>query len=258
MHLALAWDETSGIRFYIDGKLMATKAPTGLFDTALDQFGPHSRIIAPTGVEASYSYDRGGDIDELRIYDRMLSDDNMQLLAKNEIPRSIPAVERTVAAGAAGSPRRLHLRLKPMRQGTQRIGRRSGISSTDGTGRVTRRWCSTPPTLRFARWRSTMCTIWPAGGGRPPTVFARLRPGVFNRSRLIGRDDFYELPDWDCYSLSGKAVTFDMPDEPRNHLEIAGGAWGNMSLLAHDMEKGTDSDTTLFERARGGGHLPSV
>ncbi len=35
LHLALAWDETSGIRFYIDGKLMATKQATGLFDTAL-------------------------------------------------------------------------------------------------------------------------------------------------------------------------------------------------------------------------------
>src|SRR5512146_1212087 len=75
LHLALAWDETSGIRFYIGGKLMATKRATGLFDPALDQFGPHSRLIAPTGVESSYSYDRAGDIDELRIYDRMLSDE---------------------------------------------------------------------------------------------------------------------------------------------------------------------------------------
>ena len=45
-----------------------------MFDAALDQFGPHSRIIGPTGVESSYSYDRGGDLDELRIYDRALSD----------------------------------------------------------------------------------------------------------------------------------------------------------------------------------------
>ena len=94
LHLALAWDETSGIRFYIDGKLVATKEATGLFDTALDQFGPHSRIIGPTGVESSYSYDRGGDIDELRIYDRMLSDDNIAGLAKNQIPQDIPPLVR--------------------------------------------------------------------------------------------------------------------------------------------------------------------
>ena len=58
-----------------NGKMAATKAATGMFDAALDQFGPHSRIIGPTGVESSYNYDRGGDIDELRIYDRALSDD---------------------------------------------------------------------------------------------------------------------------------------------------------------------------------------
>ncbi len=252
MHLALAWDETSGIRFYIDGKLMATKAPTGLFDTALDQFGPHSRIIAPTGVEASYSYDRAGDIDELRIYDRMLSDDNMQSLAKNEIPQSIPAVDRTVAAGAAASPPtpapppetyasghaenwQTEWNLK---YGWNRPGDSPVVLDSAYT---TVRKVEIHDVYDLARW------WWKATDGIRETTW----PGVFNRSRLIGRDDFYELPDWDCYSLSGKAVTFDMPDEPWNHLEIAGGAWGNMSLLAHDMEKGTDSDTTLFERARG-------
>src|SRR5258708_25748555 len=92
VHLALAWDEQNGIRCYVNGKLAGKKAATGMFDAALDQFGPHSRIIAPTGVESSYNYDRGGDIDELRIYDRMLSDDNIALLAKNETPQSIQPI----------------------------------------------------------------------------------------------------------------------------------------------------------------------
>ena len=82
VHLTLAWDETVGIRFYVNGKLAGTKAATGPFDAALDQFGPHSRIIAPTGVESSYNYDRGGDLDEVRIYDRMLSDENVASLAR--------------------------------------------------------------------------------------------------------------------------------------------------------------------------------
>ncbi len=56
-------------------------------------------------------------------------------------------------------------------------------------------------------------------------------PGVYNRSRLPGRYDYFQLPDWDCYSLSGKSVTFYMPDEPWNQLEIEGGAWGNVGLL---------------------------
>src|SRR6266702_2207247 len=44
IHLTLAWDETSGIRFYVNGKLAGEAAATGRFDTGLDQFGPHSRI----------------------------------------------------------------------------------------------------------------------------------------------------------------------------------------------------------------------
>ena len=82
---------------------MATKEATGLFDTALDQLGPHSRIIGPTGVESSYSYGRGGDIDELRIYDRMLSDENIAGLSKNQIPQNIPPLVRTIATGAASA-----------------------------------------------------------------------------------------------------------------------------------------------------------
>src|ERR1035441_1843035 len=97
VHLTLTWDETTGIRFYVDGKLAAEKAATGMFDAALDQFGPHSRIIGPTGVESTYSYDRGGDIDELRIYDRALSDDNVASLAKGDTPQTIPALKLSLA-----------------------------------------------------------------------------------------------------------------------------------------------------------------
>ena len=97
VHLTLTWDETTGIRFYVNGKLAAEKAATGMFDAALDQFGPHSRIIGPTGVESTYSYDRGGDIDELRIYDRALSDDNVATLAKGDTPQTIPALKLSLA-----------------------------------------------------------------------------------------------------------------------------------------------------------------
>ena len=103
-HLALTWDETTGISFYVNGKLVATKAATGMFDAGLDQFGPHSRIIGPTGVESSYNFDRGGDIDEVRIYDRALTDDNIASLAKGEIPQSIPPLTRTLTAAASCLP----------------------------------------------------------------------------------------------------------------------------------------------------------
>ena len=252
LHLALAWDETSGIRFYVNGKLAGTHTATGLFDTALDQFGPHSRIIGPTGVETSFSYDRGGDIDELRIYDRALSDDNVAGLAKNETPMNVPAIDRTVAAGAAASPTTAAAPIVPygsghaenwqqewnLKYGWNRPGDVPVILDSANT---TIRKVEIHDAYDLARW------WWKANDGIRETTW----PGVYNRSRLIGRDDYYELPDWDCYSLSGKAVTFEMPDEPWNHLEIAGGAFGNMSILSHDMEKGTDSDTTLFDRPRG-------
>ena len=256
VHLALAWDETSGIRFYIDGKLMATQEATGLFDTALDQFGPHSRVIGPTGVESSYSYDRGGDIDELRIYDRMLSDDNIAGLAKNQIPQEIPPLVRTVAAGAppaeaaapvlpaeagkdSGSGHATNWQQEwDLKYGWNRPGDEPVLLDEEFT---TIRKVEIHDVFDLGRW------WWRATDGIRETTW----PGVFNRSRLIGRDDYFELPDWDCYSLSGKTITFSMPDEPWNHLEIAGGAWGTWTLLAHDKEKASDSETTLFVRPKG-------
>src|ERR1700727_1479368 len=233
VHLALAWDETSGIRFYVNGKLAGEKAATGMFDAALDQFGPHSRIIAPTGVESSYNYDRGGDIDELRIYDRMLSDDNIASLAKNETPQSIPPLP--VAA-----PDRQNDWQKDwwFRYGWNRAG--DIPAPLPDTHTIVRK-VEIHDAYDLKRW------WWKATDGIRETTW----PGVYNRSRLIGRNDYFELPDWDCYSLSGKAITFYMPDEPWNHLEISGGAWGNMSLLSQNMETRTAEERTLFERPQG-------
>ncbi|MGO8935160.1 MAG: LamG-like jellyroll fold domain-containing protein, partial [Terracidiphilus sp.] len=193
VHLALAWDEASGIRFYIDGKLMATQEATGLFDTALDQFGPHSRVIGPTGVESSYSYDRGGDIDELRIYDRMLSDDNVAGLAKNQIPQEIPPLVRTVAAGAppaeaaapvlpaeagkdSGSGHATNWQQEwDLKFGWNRPGDEPVLLDEEFT---TIRKVEIHDAFDLGRW------WWRATDGIRETTW----PGVFNRSRLIGRD----------------------------------------------------------------------
>jgi hypothetical protein len=231
IHLTLAWDETVGIRFYIDGKLAGEKAPTGSFDAGLDQFGPHSRIIGPTGVESSYNFDRGGDIDELRIYDRMLSDNNIASLAQNETPKNIPAIARTLAQ--SGWQKEWWFRY-----GWNR--------ATDAPAPLpgpytTVRKVEIHDAYDLKRW------FWRANDGIRETTW----PGVYNRSRLTGRNDYFQLPDWDCYSLSGKTITFFMPDEPWNHLEISGAAWGNLSLLEHDLETAKDSEQTLFERPKG-------
>ncbi len=91
IHLALTWDETRGIRFYINGKLAAQKDTIVVLYSGLDQFGPHARIISPLQVESDYNFQRGGDIDEIRIYDRMLSDANITRLAKGESTGKVPS-----------------------------------------------------------------------------------------------------------------------------------------------------------------------
>ncbi len=214
VHLALAWDENTGIRFYINGKLVATKAATGPFDAALDQFGPHSRLIAPTGVESSYNYGRGGDIDEVRIYDRMLSDDNIASLAKGEIPTQIPVAPQSS----------MHTWSKATQtEWWYRYGwnRADKIPAPLPSELTTVRKVEIHDAYDLKRW------WWKGTDGIPETTW----PGVFNRSKLVGRWDYFQLPDWDCYTVSGRSVTFYLPDEPWNHVEVRSGAWGKFDLL---------------------------
>jgi len=93
-HLALSWDETRGIRFYVNGALAAKKDARAVLYAGLDQFGPHSRTISPMQVQSDYNFVRGGDIDEIRFYDRMLSDENIASISKGVAPREIPSINR--------------------------------------------------------------------------------------------------------------------------------------------------------------------
>ena len=257
IHLTLTWDETRGIRFYVNGKLAGQAAPTGPFDAGLDQFGPHSRIISPQGVESSYNYDRGGDLDELRIYDRMLSDDNIAELARHEIPRDIPPLMRSLTAGATQSPGETHVQSWNdewlYRYGWNRPNDPPAPLPAEKT--VVRK-VEIHDAYDLKRW------WWKGTDGIRETTW----PGVYNRSRLPKRYDYFQLPDWDCYALSGKSVTFYLSEEPWNHIEIEGGAWGNVSLLTPgngDPKAIADPDQedtspqlarTLFERPRGQDH----
>lgn len=224
-HLAISWDETRGIRFYVNGKFVAEKAATGMFHAALDQFGPHSRAINAMQVQSGFNFDRGGDIDEIRIYDRMLSDENVAALARGEIPRTLPLVTRNLSS-------------KDWRdEWWFRYGwnRPNDVPPPLSSPSTVVRKVEIHDVYDLKRW------WWKATDGIRETTW----PGVYNRSRLVGRNDYFKLPDWDCYSLSGKAVTFFMPDEPWNQLEISGGAWGAMALT------GSDGERKLFDRPQG-------
>src|SRR5215207_785173 len=222
VHLALSWDETRGIRFYVNGAPAAKREARAVLYAGLDQFGPHSRTISPAQVQSDYNFVRGGDLDELRIYDRMLSDENVADLSRGVAPREIPPVARELARAEWRDEWWL-------RYGWNRRG-------------------DAPPYLEAARTAVRKVEIhdafdlkrwwWKGTDGIRETTW----PGVYNRSRLPGRNDYFQLPDWDCYSLSGKAVTFTMPDEPWNQLEISGAAWGRMSL---------EGGKTLFQRPSG-------
>ena len=225
-HLALAWDETRGIRFYVNGKLVATNETRAVYNAALDQFGPHSRIISPHNVQSDYNFVRGGDIDEIRIYDHMLDDAAIATLSKGDTPTDLkPLPSRDLA----------ETRWRDewwLRYGWNRIGNPPPYLA-DATTTV--RKVEIHDAYDLKRW------WWKACDGIRETTW----PGVYNRSRLPGRNDYFQLPDWDCYSLSGKSITFLMPGESWNHLEISGAAWGRVNLLSVARE------SLLFERPIG-------
>ena len=224
MHIALSWDETRGIRFYVNGVLAAKKDTRAVLFAGLDQFGPHSRIISPAQVQSDYNFVRGGDLDELRIYDRMLSDENVASLAKGEAVREIPPSARDLSRPEWRDEWWL-------RYGWNRSG---DAPPYIDAAQTSVRKVEIHEVFDLKRW------WWKGTDGIRETTW----PGVYNRSRLPGRDDYFQLPDWDCYSLSGKAVTFEMPDEPWNHLEISGAAWGRMSLEG-------SRGRVLFQRPQG-------
>lgn len=226
VHLALAWDETRGIRLYVNGTLAAKREARAVLYAGLDQFGPHSRTISPMQVQSDYNFVRGGDLDELRVYDRMLSDENVAQLARGVAPREIPSAGRDLNNPAWRDEWWL-------RYGWNRAGEAPPYLAS---ARTAARKVEIHDVFDLKRW------WWKGTDGIRETTW----PGVYNRSRLPGRDDYFQLPDWDCYSLSGKAVTFTMPDEPWNHLEISGAAWGRLKT---EGMKGRAQ--VLFERPKG-------
>jgi hypothetical protein len=226
-HIALSWDETSGIRFYVNGLLVKEQSVTGtMFDTGLDQFGPHSRIISPYQVQSAYCFMRGGDIDEIRIYDHMLRDNEIASLSKGADPgKKISPFSRDLSEqrwrdewwtlngwNLPNTP-------PPQLPSPKTVIRKVDIHDA----------------YDIKRW------FWKANDGIRETTW----PGVYNMSRLPGRYDYFVLPDWDCYSGSGQSVRFILPDEKWNHVEMWGTAWGQLTYESKDAP-----DSTFSVRSR--------
>ncbi|HVS71293.1 MAG TPA: LamG-like jellyroll fold domain-containing protein [Phycisphaerae bacterium] len=239
-HLALAWDENVGVRLYVNGKLAGEKLGKAVLDTGLDQFGPFSRIISPHQVQSDYNYIRGGDIDEVRFYDRMISAEAVGRLAKGEDAGDVGTMGVRTLADPAVAAEWGH------RYGWDKSAPPELPGKAGET--VSVRKVEIHDAYDLKRW------WWKGIDGIRETTW----PGVYNRSRLPGRTDYFVLPDWDCYSGSGKAITFVMPDEEWNWVEMWGSAWGKMEVMGADAPATVETNDPqipakelLFTRAQG-------
>ena len=227
IHLALSWDETSGIKFYVNGELAAKKDTSDVFYAGLDQFGTHSRIISPYQVQSAYNYVRGGDVDEITIYDHQLTDPEVLELFKYKNPVSSVEFKRNLADQKWRNEWKL-------RYGWNREGDDPPYLIDKETSV---RKVEINDAYDLKRW------YWKSNDGIRETTW----PGVYNRSRILGRSDYFIIPDWDCYSLSGKSIRYNMPDEPWNYLEITGAAFGTIAVSPN--KEGSDG-SVIFTRPK--------
>src|SRR4051794_26315877 len=236
-HIAFAWDENVGVRLYVDGREAARKDMKADLDSGLDQLGLAGRVIAPHQVQSRYSFMRGSDVDEIRIYDRMLAPLAVAALAqKQDVDVAVPV------ADAAKREAWLH-----------RFGWDHG-SPPPLTAPATR-----IRKVEFADAKDLKEWMWKGVDGIDETTW----PGVYNRSRLPGRDDYFELPDWNVYVEGGKAYDLTIPaGEKVNRIEIRGAAYGDLgwsgdgkswSSLARRPQGVVRSVDSFGERE--GGHL---
>lgn len=242
VHLALGWDETRGLRFWVDGQEAARRDTTVTLETGLDQFGPHSRIISPYQVQSAYNMQRGGEIDEIRIYSKMLENSDIEALAQGSAPQT-----SAPGRGFAGAAQERAWRRFYGFEGTAPPELQAGTTTVRKLG--------INDIYDLKRW------YWKAGDGIRETTW----PGVYNRSRIEGRNDYFQLPDWDCYSTSGRQVRFLLPDEPWNYVELTGGAYGQLGLSAQEdgadaqslarKEQGSQRSFHRFAQTRTGGTL---
>ena len=183
--------------------------------------------------------------------------------------------------------RAAHLRPRPGRQPDRRPGQERGARCSNRRGgaqtwpscrglRATSEWlrygwntalgdrpqshCSTdPPSPASARSSSPTPRTRRSGCGRPPTAFPRPPgPGVYNRSRLPGAQRLFPAAGLELHKAV-EASELD-PDpaeqEPWNHLEIQGAAFGPLTYAAK--AGAPRARSKLADRPKGQERTPST
>lgn len=221
-HLAFAWDETAGVRLYVDGREAARVDTTADYDAALDQLGLAGRVMAPYQVQSRYNFLRGSDFDEIRVHDHMLDAAAVSALANGRPLRAATAPGAPVGDAHAAW---LH------RHGWDHAAPPELVAPSTAFRKV-----------EFADVKDLKQWMWKGTDGIAETTW----PGVYNRSRLPGRDDYFQLPDWNTYVEAGQSLDLTLPDEPFNRIELRGAAFGTLS-------HGADVDhlEPLAQRPRG-------
>ncbi len=219
LHLAFAWDEDHGVRLFIDGR-EAARAATGNYDAALDQLGLAGRVMAPYQVQSRYNFLRGSDFQHIRVYDRMLDAPAVATLARGREPASAVAIGDGTRAWR------------------HRFGWEGAAPQRYTGGTRIRK-------IEFADTRDLKAWMWKATDGIAETTW----PGVYNRSRLPGRNDYFQLPDWNTYVEGGQHLDLTLPaTETVNRVEIRGAAFGTLS---HGPDAGHATDVLVAPARRG-------
>lgn len=229
-HLAFTWDETTGVRLFLDGKEVAKKSQVAVLDAGLDQFGMAARAVSPHQVMSRYNFMRGSDYDELRIYDHALDDSQVAALSRNEDP-AIPAQPASDLTNAATRSE------WNLRYGWNRTGD-APVTLTDPVTTIRK--------VEFMDAKDIKQFMYKATDGIAETTW----PGVYNRSRLAGRNDYFTLPDWNTYVDGGKTLTLTLPNEAWNHIEIEGAAFGSLTYATDATAKPADIATRAKDQER--------
>jgi len=241
-HIIFSWDERIGVKLWLDGKRIATLDQKAVYDAGLFGFGPFQRVVSPWQVHSRRMYAHGGDLDEIRIYDHMFDDAEVIKLDGGVSPKSLP------------------LQANPLNDPAVRQDwlHRYGWETDDVSPLYLLDEATIIRKVEFSDARDQKEKMARGTDGIRETTW----PGVYNRSNLPGRHDYFELPDWNVYAIGGKNYSLTLPDEPWNRIEINGPAYGRLARPEGDRPgqlfqrpSGVERTSSAFGLTRHGGTI---